>query len=263
MAAVTSSWLVGSVESLALQSYTTSGGAASVAAGSYYLRHSSSSLSLLDVVAASLVASGVTGATVVMLQNRLIRIAASGTFSITWGTATTLRDLLGFTGNLSSAASYTAANVSDLLWSPSWPPTTDTIPNVDGYLIEDVRIATSRGSTSGAGVTHNVSFFGAQLMQSARWDVVPIARVRTAAGAGGTFDVFRETVLVPGLRFFHYERQTEDAASSSAVTWNDSYAHGPYVVPNPPNPRWYNRAIANADQASNLEIEMIKVSEYA
>jgi hypothetical protein len=63
------------------------------------------------------------GATVVLLGSGLVRMAAAGAFSVTWGAATTLRDLLGYTGNLAASTSYTAPGKSALFFSPGKPAT--------------------------------------------------------------------------------------------------------------------------------------------
>lgn len=47
-----------------------------------------------------------------------VTIDLGTTGSITWGTATTLRDLLGYTGDLSASQSYTATNQMRYAWVP-------------------------------------------------------------------------------------------------------------------------------------------------
>ena len=119
MAAIYSAWFIGSV-TIAAQTFTVNGVAVVVPAGTYYLSDPTAGLSLLAATAAAMVPQAA-GATAVLLGSGKCRLTATGNFTVTWGTATTLRDLLGFTGNLAAAATYTASLYSDLWWSPGKP----------------------------------------------------------------------------------------------------------------------------------------------
>lgn len=100
-------------------SWSISGTAKTVTNGTY-----ASMLTLLgkmkdqfnDVVASGNITVGYTGTGV-----GKVTLSASVTFSITW-TDTNLRDMLGFTGNLSSASSYTATYPMRYTWISDYTP---------------------------------------------------------------------------------------------------------------------------------------------
>lgn len=213
MPRVRSTWLIGSIEALPLQSFTIDAFAASILSGNYYLYAADGSLSLLSRFAAQMTAAGLAGVTVVVLENRRVRISASSTFSVTWGAATWLRDLLGFTGNLSGASSYTATNISPLLWSGG--EVSRACPTgVVGYPVEDAEI-----SVSADGTRQITTFFATHYHDDFTWEAVHISRFWSTTDAGGTWQTFRTTVVVPGHRFQVFETVEEDTSSTTAVTW--------------------------------------------
>ena len=119
MASYTSAWLVGSVKDLGY--YYSIGAALKQITGDRYLYHPTANLSILGKIQADLVAEGFGAATAVLTRDRRVKLASGGgNFTITWD-STALRDLLGFTATLTGAATYTATNVSPLLWSPGKP----------------------------------------------------------------------------------------------------------------------------------------------
>mgnify|MGYP007034012259 CR=1 FL=1 len=63
-----------------------------------------------------------------LMQNRMVRISATGNFSLTWPVDGVLRGLIGFEGNLAGQSSYTATLISPLLWSPSRTETPTMAP---------------------------------------------------------------------------------------------------------------------------------------
>ena len=213
MPRVRSTWLVGSIEALPLQSFTIDATASTVTAGSWYLYAASSGVSLLARIAAQMTAAGLGSAAAVILENRRVRLSAGGTFAVTWGAATQLRDLLGFTGNLSGASSYTATNISPLLWSGG--EVSRACPTgVTGYPVEDAEI-----SVSADGSRQITTFYATHYHDDWTWEAVHLSRYWSTTGAGGTWQAFRTAVVVQGHRFQLFETVEEDTASTTAVTW--------------------------------------------
>lgn len=213
MPRVRSTWLVGSIEALPTQSFTIDAVASEIAGGDWYLYAASSAVSLLTELASEMTAAGLASVAVVVLENRLVRISAGSTFAVTWGSATQLRGLLGFTGNLSGASSYTATMVSPLLFSGG--EVSRACPTgVTGYPVEDAEIAVSVDGTRQI-TTH----FATHYHDDWTFEAVHLSRYWSAAGDGGTWQTFRSSVVVPGHRFQLFEVVEEDAASTTAVTW--------------------------------------------
>src|SRR5690242_20226068 len=110
--------LIGSYPSLPAQtlSVSTAGPVTEncvVPASSYYLYDDHSSFDLLEAIGVALEGHSVlSGATVEILDSRHVRISANQTFSLTWPVDNILRNLLGFTTNLSGTNTYTATNIS-------------------------------------------------------------------------------------------------------------------------------------------------------
>lgn len=261
MPATVSSWLVGSIV-LPQQQFTVDATVVAIPAGTYYLRHATAALSLVDVVATAIVAALGGTCTVTLQRSRLVRIAFNVARSITWGTATQLRDLLGFTGDLGSATPQTATNISALLWSPAFPGMPTTVVGTLGYELERQEVYTSDD-----GSEIQSDFHGEIVWQELQWDHIPVSRLRTAASVsvaaqGGTFHQFYRQCARLRRRFFHYEQVTEDSSDSgTAVTWPSGL--GPYVVREGFNPQWYTRRVPSADVSSSLELPLHVVAEVA
>ncbi len=113
-----------------LEEVTPNGGptAVTIPAGGYYLTTGyGAGTSLLATIKAQMEAAiaGAVTYTVTLDDDNdtstgKVTIAGSGvtTFNITW-TSLTLRNLLGFTGNLSGAATYTGTEHAEFLWLPN------------------------------------------------------------------------------------------------------------------------------------------------
>src|SRR3990167_5593249 len=100
----------------------------------YFLR---STTNLLTTIGTNLTNDGTLGGTYTLSLDDTsdsatgkVTISATGvtTFNVTW-TSTTLRDYLGFTANLSGAASYTGTNQARFLWLPNVGRTNRMAPN--------------------------------------------------------------------------------------------------------------------------------------
>lgn len=256
MPATTTTLWVGSMEGMPAQDLTIDGSPETFAAGDYYLRHATGSLSAMATLQALLIAAGVTGATVVLLENLYVRISATPTFAITW-TDTELRDMLGFTGNLAGQTSYTAARRSPYLWSAGWPAELATPSGVGSYDDED---AVVRPSADGA--DQELDHFVTHGLQEASYDVVPLSRYMLADLAladGLNWRTFRRQVLVANARFQLYELITEDMASTDPITWVD--ALGTYKVRELP-PGINPRKIPHANTYWRVEAKLREVDEY-
>ena len=226
MAAIYSAWFIGSV-TIAAQTFTVNGVAVVVPAGTYYLSDPTAGLSLLAATAAAMVPQAA-GATAVLLGSGKCRLTATGNFTVTWGTATTLRDLLGFTGNLAAAATYTASLYSDLWWSPGKPALFALSPlGVTGQT----RYILSQSTSAYTGKAESTSH-GSRLYQRFTFSHVDSERVKAAntdAAAGGEYEAWFAQVAVRSTRFKVYHDAIENAASTSAYTYTS--VHGPYVQP--------------------------------
>lgn len=213
MARVRSSWLIGSIEVLPEQDFTINVAPVTIASGPFYLVHATPAISLLDEMVARMTAAGLANPVAELLENRRVRLAADGVFSITWGSATQLRDFLGFTANLSAASSYIAPNISPYLWSPGYPPTRLVADGIVGHDVEDVEIKVSADGTE-----QEADFHITHVWDEWRWDAVILDRYDTPAGDGGTWTEFRRKVLVPTHRFQLREFVVEDSTSTAAVS---------------------------------------------
>lgn len=212
MPRVRSTWLVGSVEALPLQAFTIDAVPSEITAGSYYLVADDTAVSLLAQLAAELTAAGLAGVSVVVLENRRVRISAGSTFSVTWGSATRLRDLLGFTGNLAGLSSYTATYPSPLLWSGG-EVSRATRDGVAGYPFEDAEI-----SVSADGARQITTHYYTHTLDDWAWNAVHLSRYWAADDTGGTWNRFRSEVVVPGNRFQCFEQVEEDTSSTDPVS---------------------------------------------
>lgn len=224
MTVVDTAWLIGSVRDLERQVVEVNASLQQIAAGSYYLYSPTSSLSLIGSLEAAITAAGVAGASVVILENRKVRISAGATFSITWPADGVLQALLGYSGNLSGAATYTAPLISPLLWSPARPESPTKAPL--GVLGHEQHQAFH--SVSPFDGTRSVVVHGSRTHNRFIWQKVRTDRVQTDDELGGEYVKFWETVLSQGSLFYLWRHVQEDTAGSDPVVWTSSL--GPYVV---------------------------------
>jgi hypothetical protein len=248
--------LVGSVP---LDVSVTIDGSAQAIEGDYYLRHATGALSLLTAFQTEMTAAGVAAAAVTVRENLRIRLASSGTFDVTWS-STALRELFGFTGNLSGASSYDATNPSPLLWAPGYPATPRshvskagrTVPHVTFHAADD-------------GSEMRTQHFGSEVWQDLSWRTLLSSRLTVPDGTdtGNTLEGFFEEVLQYGYRF-RYHQSVVTSTATTALDWNDSVAFGPYQLRRPMDHDWYERIIANADvYGGPVKLELKLVEEYA
>lgn len=105
-------------------------------------------------------------------------ITASGgsvtAFAITW-TSTDLRDLLGWTGDVSGALTYTSPNNALGLWLPATPHDQLFGNSDDGYLVTDAAVTTAPNGTTVA------TLYNRRYENELSWSCVADAKTRIAA----------------------------------------------------------------------------------
>lgn len=252
-------WLIGSTF-LEAVNIEVNGNPQAVAGGYRYLRSDNAALSLIAAFEDAIQEEEAT-AVVTITRGRHVRITADNAVSVDWLSATTLRDLLGFTGNLSSGTSHVAPNVSPLLWSPGWPATPETLLGTAGYVTND-----QSRMVSADGTRVLVTSYYEQVHQDLSWTHILAERLRVAAGVagGGTFHELHEQSLKLGYSVRYYETiDEEDGDDATAVTWDDTAdnSFGPYVLRSV-DPRWYRRVLENADLYGSITLPLMQVAEY-
>lgn len=250
MASFYSAWFVGSID-LPEQAFTVNGVLVVVAAGTYYLSDPTAGLSLLAAVQAAMLPQAA-GATAVLLGSGYVRLAAAGGFTIVWGAATVLRDLLGFPGGLALATSYTAPSKSNLYFSPGKPALFALSPlGVDGQE----RYIVSQSVSAYSGRAESTSH-GSRVYQRFTFEKVDFERLRTVDAASGEFGNWFALVAVRSARWKLYRDAVEDSASTSAFTYDT--VHGPYILPLGRSADWdYKRSSGHTwtDYTCDLAVE--------
>lgn len=234
-----------------------------IPAGSYYLDDPVSALSFCDAIVAALnthttIAAGA-DPTCVIAQNRHIRIAWTGAFSITF-TDTLLRDVLGFTGNLSAASAYQATHISDYLWVPGKPESPDeAILGVNGRKIKDTRIGQS-GLDGRVVSRHNDT----RIVNRFWWQHIVQARYWTSSELGGEWQTWWDVVASSFLRWKLYRDVTDDDGSTSDMSLGSTFL-GPYKMRAPREVVDFDmdRSVPNMDSTFGVELPAVVVPEYA
>lgn len=198
--------------SMTVQEFTPNAGPVAVTvigSGNYYL---SSTSNYLTTISAALDANAtLTGdyTLVVSSTTGIVTLSATGvtTFSVTW-TDTALRDSLGFTGNLSGAASYASTESSPLIWIPNVPRGPGRAPDgSNGVAMRDMTVTVSPDGSSKA------------LAYSTRYsDVLAWNRISgqkswivNETTANESFESFWLNVIALGQPFRYHPDRTVDA----------------------------------------------------
>lgn len=262
MVAVVTDLCIGSYPNLPAQSLTITVGATAevivLPAGNYYFHDGTRSL-MAALATAINAHSLIAGATVVLQRNLRAFISGNGTaFALQWPADGQLRDLVGSTGNLASAATHTMPNQSPLVWSAGKRATYSARLGSDGIPVHDT--ATGQAAT---GIVSSVSH-NTYRRNLVAWRYVANARVWTTSEAAGEFFVFWENVLRRARRFKVYRSTTEDPASTTAITYGTVLpATLPYVH-TPPSPAVFpfDREFAFVESLHPIAIEVTTAPEY-
>lgn len=207
----TTSLLIGSRDNWTEQTTTAPAVTVSASTGdALYLDHATSALSIFAQMEAD---ADITS--VELLQNGKVMITLASAGPLTWGSATTLRDLLGFTGDKSSAATHTSDTVSPLVWFPLRQE--EPMSSILGVVGADAHLVDVAMSRDG---TQTVTRFGANRTNDFLWRWVPQDQFWTTAEAPGEYYSFHDEVLVRGRRFQFYRGVTMDVSSSSAASYS-------------------------------------------
>lgn len=222
--AYTSSFFVGSI-TLGASTFRVNGVDVVLPAGTWYLTDPTAARSLVTAFA-TIVATQAAGATAILTPSGRVRVAAAGVFSVTWNTATALKDALGFTGNLAAADAYAAPTPSPLFWSPGKPAMFMNTP----LGVEGMKRHVVNQSTAGyTGQTQSTSF-GYRTFQRFMFQNVNFERLMTVDELPGEYDVWFTRVAVRSARFKLYYNAQEDAADTTTAFTYDSVL-GPYIMP--------------------------------
>lgn len=254
--AIQTAWVIGSVKNMNHQ-FTIEGVPKSVI-GSRYLYNSHSDISILGGIVEKM-GEVVPGPVAVLTRARKVKISAGAVFAINW-TSSDLRELLGFTGNLSGASSYIAPNVSPLLFSPGKPLLSELSPRGTRGIRRPLAYYTMSPTD---GTTFVVSH-GDRIDQRFSATHVDIERVYTTAEAGGEWVRWFDAVPARGYQFWVYPEMSEDPASTTSASFSGGL--GPYVwVPSGRAPAWdYRRArgFEWTDFLADVAITCRDVPEY-
>ncbi len=160
-----------------------------------------------------------------------ITLSATGvtTFSVTW-TSTTMRDRMGFTGTLSSAATYTSTEHAELLWLP--PVTMDSPefpPGGIGWQVSDYTATVSPSGYSKR-IAYARRYQGVvkyrQLIASKVWSSQEVT-------VNESLETFWEDAINAGLAVRYHRDRTSD---STYVNW--VLLGGDRFKPSPDVPGW-------------------------
>lgn len=222
-----------------------------VPAGTWY----PSSDSVLGALQSALATAGLSGASVRLCNDGLIRISGTGlAFSLNWTSATELRDMLGFTSNLSGSASYVATYPSPQIFIPGYPATRSVSEGLPGYDVDDARTEIDR-----SGTIVQTTYYHTQVWDELSWSPLPLSKITTEdvsqPASNGTWRRFRRVVLLRNHPFRFYEIAEVDG-TTSAITLPTRI--GTYKVRSVPKDV-LDRRIANSNNLWGISIDTIRV----
>ena len=234
--AIRTAWVIGSVKNGTFQYKLNGAGVATMFSGSRYLQHASTGLSIVKGLQASLLGEGVDDLVVRITRARKVVISASEPFDINWDDFF-LGGLLGFTANCVGGMSYTAQQISPLLFSPGKPLLSEMSP-AGTYGLKRPLAYYTMSPTDGSTfvVTH-----GYRIDQRFSATHVDIERVYTKLQLGGEWVKWFDEVPAKGYQFHVYPEVLEEDTTTTATL---GAGLGPYGwVPNGRAPAWdYKRA---------------------
>jgi len=216
---------IGSVMGMSSQTITTGKGSASIAAGNYYLDHSTDSLSLCSALESALGDIPEFTPQVFIKKDRHIRVTFSSAASLDFTSAQTLKTLLGASSDTySSSASHDFENISPLLWSPGYPGEFIYTPN--GIQHNKEIVESVHKSLDLSNIQQET--FGTRKRQGWQWDSIMASRLHTTDqnGLGGELRKFVDNVINLKYRFNVYDLVEEDDNSTAEITLTTKL--GPY-----------------------------------
>lgn len=215
-------------------SVTDSGGTASVtlAAGDYY---PNSSTALLSTFAAELTANSTLAGTYTCTSDDdtdaatgRITLAASGggNVSVTWS-STALRDLLGFTGNLSGATTYTSTGACKYIYLPNVPRAEAMAPDGSaGVAMTDSSVTVSPSGTS------KILAYSTRYVNRLAFRFLTGRKTWTAAEtyANESLESFYLATIAYGIPLrYHYDRATDGTYVNERIVQPQMFAAVPAV----------------------------------
>ena len=247
-------WLVGSVRLASNATLVVNANNRTIDASTYYLRDSTSSLSLIAELQTE-IAAVVPGSTVYIGRDRKLRISSGGG-ALTLTVPAALQAVTGLPGSPTPSTLIVADAPSTLLWSPTWRGTPMGVPL--GVAYREIDDAVQTISPDGSSVRTTVH--ATMKVNGWSWAAVPQERVWTTSELGGEFVTFARDVIRPGRRWKFYDSIDEDDNSSTAVTWTT--AMGPYITPIKDAVDWYQRMVPVLDTWANIKINATLTSEF-
>ena len=252
-------WLIGSRDDLPQQGVHINASAQSTPAGSFYLHDASAARSLLMQFRDAVILATGGATTVVLQQDGRVRIDCTVLFSLTWGSSTLLRDLLGFDANLALLSTYTAPNISPLLWMPGKPETPMAQRlGVVGHRTHNVYQTTAPYSGKSESVSH-----GYRTYARYTFPMIDTERLTGADGVGGTYETWHEEVAVRSARWKLYRDVLEDPGGTASTVFSLTQPLGPYVVTGPRLAwKWdLSRGFERTDKRGDIDIACHVVPE--
>lgn len=223
MPAYQSSWFIGST-TIGAQAIEIESDPQVVTAGTFYLTDPTAGRSLLSQIEAAMSNAGVVDAEAVLLGSGYVRLKGSMPWTLTWGSGTLLRDLLGYETDLVAGLAFVAPLKSPLFWSPGKPASFDQTPiGVRGSK----RYVLSQSVSAYSGRAESTSH-GVREYQRFSTEKVDAERVRTVDELGGEYGTFYDLVAVRSARFKFYHLAVEDTLSTTAFTYESVL--GPYLI---------------------------------
>lgn len=195
--------------------------------GGAYLVHPTASLSILDRFVQAMTDAGVVNPAAYVTEAGYVRLTSDNVFTVSWGAATVIRDLLGFSANLSGSAAYTAPARSTLLWSPGKRFTPELAPlDAHGQQVLDISStigAQGRQTVRREGDATVVQRFSARHVFKARYFASP------PSYGPGEFVHFWENELTTSAHFIVLREVIEGSSVTASADYSTSIALGPYV----------------------------------
>lgn len=231
------------------------------AAGSIYGHHSTAALSYLDLFAA-LIAShtDITTVTVKVQEDRKLVVTSDTAFTLDFNSNTILRDLGGFTGNLTpSNTVFRSPNIPQFLWSPDRTEDPSAALGSQGRKIWEGQDGEAPGGNTIR--TRHTS----KTVNDFTFPYIAIARLGTDpdSGSPGEYAYWWENFYAPALRWVLFRLETDDESSTTPMDLDEML--GPY------KPRagsgldfpWdREQSHATTDAFLRVELNVNKVPEY-